>query len=65
MDSNTRQRTDGLFTNKLRKIIDHLHGELNWWIIFDSDVDQEHIIDLTRLRLNAKSIRLIFAFIKL
>ncbi|KAF2396617.1 cytoplasmic dynein-like protein 1 heavy chain 1 [Trichodelitschia bisporula] len=41
LDSTTREWTDGLFTNILRKIVDNLRGEESkrHWIVFDGDVD--------------------------
>jgi dynein heavy chain 1 len=41
LDSTTREWTDGLFTNILRKIVDNLRGEdaKRHWIVFDGDVD--------------------------
>ncbi|KAK6201119.1 dynein heavy chain, cytosolic [Scheffersomyces amazonensis] len=43
LDPVTREWTDGLFTQILRKIIDNLKGELSKmvWIVFDGDVDPE------------------------
>ncbi|QDS73112.1 Dynein heavy chain, cytoplasmic [Venturia effusa] len=41
LDSTTREWTDGLFTNILRKIVDNLRNEdsKRHWIVFDGDVD--------------------------
>ncbi|KXS20765.1 hypothetical protein M427DRAFT_130976 [Gonapodya prolifera JEL478] len=51
MDSTTREWTDGLFTNILRKIVDNIRGESNkrHWIIFDGDVDPEWVENLNSL----------------
>ncbi|KAI8810266.1 dynein heavy chain [Cladochytrium replicatum] len=48
MDPTTREWTDGLFTNILRKIVDNVRGEAQrrHWIIFDGDVDPEWVENL-------------------
>ncbi|PWA00630.1 hypothetical protein BB558_003315 [Smittium angustum] len=48
LDSTTREWTDGLFTQILRKIIDNVRGEgsRRHWIIFDGDVDPEWVENL-------------------
>lgn len=48
MDATTREWTDGLFTNVLRKIVDNVRGESTkrHWIIFDGDVDPEWVENL-------------------
>ncbi|KAK3828336.1 MAG: dynein heavy chain [Benniella sp.] len=48
LDPTTREWTDGLFTNILRKIIDNVRGESSkrHWIIFDGDVDPEWVENL-------------------
>ncbi|KAJ3336987.1 hypothetical protein HDU93_001788 [Gonapodya sp. JEL0774] len=48
MDVTTREWTDGLFTNILRKIVDNIRGESTrrHWIIFDGDVDPEWVENL-------------------
>ncbi|CEH14594.1 dynein heavy chain cytosolic [Ceraceosorus bombacis] len=41
LDVTTREWTDGLFTNVLRRIVDNVRGESakRHWIVFDGDVD--------------------------
>ncbi|KAF9586482.1 hypothetical protein BGW38_004001 [Lunasporangiospora selenospora] len=48
LDPTTREWTDGLFTNILRKIVDNVRGESSkrHWIIFDGDVDPEWVENL-------------------
>ncbi|KAF9287595.1 hypothetical protein BGZ68_001583 [Mortierella alpina] len=48
LDPTTREWTDGLFTNILRKIVDNVRGESakRHWIIFDGDVDPEWVENL-------------------
>ncbi|KAG0078658.1 hypothetical protein BGZ90_004687, partial [Linnemannia elongata] len=48
LDPTTREWTDGLFTNILRKIVDDVRGESakRHWIIFDGDVDPEWVENL-------------------
>lgn len=48
LDATTREWSDGLFTNILRKIIDNVRGEdaKRHWIIFDGDVDPEWVENL-------------------
>ena len=48
LDSTTREWTDGLYTNILRKIVDNLRGEdsKRHWIVFDGDVDPEWVENL-------------------
>ncbi|KAG0049018.1 hypothetical protein BGZ83_006135 [Gryganskiella cystojenkinii] len=48
LDPTTREWTDGLFTNILRKIVDNVRGESTkrHWIIFDGDVDPEWVENL-------------------
>ncbi|KAI8619674.1 dynein heavy chain [Chytriomyces sp. MP71] len=48
LDSTTREWTDGLFTQVLRKIVDNVRGESTkrHWIIFDGDVDPVWIENL-------------------
>ena len=48
LDPTTREWTDGLFTNILRRIIDNLRGESTkrHWIVFDGDVDPEWVENL-------------------
>jgi dynein heavy chain 1 len=48
MDNTTREWTDGIFTNIIRKIIDNKLGELKHrqWIVFDGDVDPEWVENL-------------------
>lgn len=50
LDPTTREWTDGLFTNILRKIVDNVRGESakRHWIIFDGDVDPEWVENLNR-----------------
>jgi dynein heavy chain 1, cytosolic len=50
LDSTTREWTDGLFTQVLRKIIDNVRGEgeKRHWIIFDGDVDPIWVENLNR-----------------
>lgn len=50
LDSTTREWTDGLFTNILRKIVDNLRGEdtRRHWIVFDGDVDPEWVENMNR-----------------
>lgn len=50
LDPTTREWTDGLFTNILRKIVDDVRGESakRHWIIFDGDVDPEWVENLNR-----------------
>jgi dynein heavy chain 1, cytosolic len=51
LDSTTREWTDGLFTQVLRRIIDNVRGEVDkrHWIIFDGDVDPIWVENLNRL----------------
>jgi len=51
LDSTTREWTDGLFTQVLRKIIDNVRGEgdKRQWIVFDGDVDPIWVENLNRL----------------
>lgn len=51
LDSTTREWTDGLFTQVLRKIIDNVRGEgeKRHWIVFDGDVDPIWVENLNRL----------------
>jgi dynein heavy chain 1, cytosolic len=53
LDSTTREWTDGLFTQVLRKIIDNVRGEgdKRHWIVFDGDVDPIWVENLNRLEL--------------
>ncbi|KAF9438119.1 hypothetical protein BGZ76_009650 [Entomortierella beljakovae] len=48
LDPTTREWTDGLFTNILRKIVDNVRGESSkrHWIVFDGDVDPEWVENL-------------------
>ncbi|KAF9983125.1 Cytoplasmic dynein 1 heavy chain 1, partial [Modicella reniformis] len=48
LDPTTREWTDGLFTNILRKIVDNVRGESTkrHWVIFDGDVDPEWVENL-------------------
>jgi dynein heavy chain 1, cytosolic len=50
LDSTTREWTDGLFTQVLRRIIDNVRGEVEkrHWIIFDGDVDPIWVENLNR-----------------
>lgn len=50
LDPTTREWTDGLFTQLLRKIIDNVRGESakRHWIVFDGDVDPEWVENLNR-----------------
>ena len=50
LDSTTREWSDGLFTQTLRKIIDNVRGEKEkrHWIVFDGDVDPEWVENLNR-----------------
>jgi dynein heavy chain 1 len=50
LDSTTREWTDGLFTQVLRKIIDNVRGEgeKRHWIVFDGDVDPIWVENLNR-----------------
>lgn len=50
LDSTTREWTDGLFTQILRKIVDNVRGESakRHWIVFDGDVDPEWVENLNR-----------------
>jgi dynein heavy chain 1 len=50
LDPTTREWTDGLFTQTLRRIIDNVRGEATkrHWIIFDGDVDPEWVENLNR-----------------
>ena len=51
LDSTTREWTDGLFTQVLRKIVDNVRGEgeKRHWIVFDGDVDPIWVENLNRL----------------
>jgi dynein heavy chain 1, cytosolic len=53
LDSTTREWTDGLFTQVLRKIIDNVRGEgdKRHWIVFDGDVDPIWVENLNRFEL--------------
>ena len=50
LDSTTREWTDGLFTQVLRRIIDNVRGEgdKRHWIVFDGDVDPIWVENLNR-----------------
>jgi len=50
LDPTTREWTDGLFTNVLRRILDNVRGESakRHWIVFDGDVDPEWVENLNR-----------------
>ncbi|KTW31656.1 dynein heavy chain [Pneumocystis jirovecii RU7] len=50
LDPITREWTDGLFTNIIRKIVNNLHREQlkKHWIIFDGDIDPEWAENLNR-----------------
>lgn len=50
LDSTTREWTDGLFTQILRRIIDNVRGEgdKRHWIVFDGDVDPIWVENLNR-----------------
>eukprot|EP01064_Diplonema_japonicum_P034641 TRINITY_DN7253_c0_g2_i1.p1 TRINITY_DN7253_c0_g2~~TRINITY_DN7253_c0_g2_i1.p1 ORF type:complete len:4818 (+),score=1605.91 TRINITY_DN7253_c0_g2_i1:85-14538(+) len=52
LDQTTREWTDGIFTDILRKIVDNQTGEEDkkiHWIIFDGDVDPEWVENLNSL----------------
>ena len=48
LESTTREWTDGLFTQILRRIIENVRGEAGkvHWIVFDGDVDPEWVENL-------------------
>lgn len=50
LDLTTREWTDGLFTNVLRRIVDNVRGESakRHWIVFDGDVDPVWVENLNR-----------------
>lgn len=60
LDPNTREWTDGVFTQILRKIIDNVRGELNkrHWILFDGDVDPEWVENLNSVLDDSKMLTL-------
>lgn len=55
LDSTTREWTDGLFTQVLRRIIDNVRGESEkrHWIVFDGDVDPIWVENLNRYSVRA------------
>ena len=60
LDPNTREWTDGVFTQILRRIIDNVRGELNkrHWILFDGDVDPEWVENLNSVLDDSKMLTL-------